>query len=144
MPTHNAQRNKQLADTRQQPSLKHRHLFLAQLRQESHLDGQKLLSSPLMTNAARLLAVLHLTLSVASALHPDVFDVRDYGAVGDGTTLNTLPFSKVAPIFLPMRHHVCPVILDPAKHRRLTQLLQTTRSEAAAALPLFPFHPVFT
>jgi hypothetical protein len=78
------------------------------------LHGQKLLSSPLMNNAARLLAVSHLalllhleplTLSVASPLaaaYPNVFDIRDYGAVGDGTTLNTLPFSKVPPIVLPM------------------------------------------
>lgn len=106
-----------------------------------------LLTSPVMTNAARLLAVLtslHLTLSLATAPYPHVFDVRDYGAVGDGATLNTLPFAKVSPNLLPMCHHVCPVVLDLAKHRRLTQRLQTMRSEVVAALPLFPFHPVFT
>ena len=46
-----------------------------------------------------LLALLHLAFATAPPLPnfvpPNVFDVRDFGAVGDGVTMNTLPFSKV-------------------------------------------------
>jgi polygalacturonase len=31
----------------------------------------------------------------APSLYANVFDIRDYGAIGDGKTMNTLPFAKV-------------------------------------------------
>ncbi len=46
-----------------------------------------------------------LLLTLASATHAvpslqsNVFDIRDYGAIGDGKTMNTLPFAKVKQLF---------------------------------------------
>ena len=45
-----------------------------------------------------LLTLASATLAVPS-LQSNVFDIRDYGAIGDGKTMNTLPFAKVKQLF---------------------------------------------
>ena len=57
------------------------------------------------------LLLLPLLLPPSLAIHSNVFDVRSYGAVGDGKAMNTVPFSKVKIPFLhapppPVAHHL--------------------------------------
>ncbi len=42
-----------------------------------------------------LLLTLAPATHAAPSLYANVFDIRDYGAIGDGKTMNTLPFAKV-------------------------------------------------
>jgi hypothetical protein len=56
------------------------------------------ISFTVFSMALPLLLFLTPTLTPAShaaSLYANVFDIRDYGAIGDGKTINTLPFAKV-------------------------------------------------
>jgi hypothetical protein len=88
-----------------------------------------------------LLALLNITLALASPLlntenpheNPNVFDVRAYGAVGDGTTMNTVSFAKV---FSLSSNNTWRCVTQ-FKRRRSMQPRQITRSAAAELRPSF-------
>jgi hypothetical protein len=88
-----------------------------------------------------LLALLHITLALASPLfntenpheNPNVFDVRAYGAVGDGTTMNTVSFAKV----FSLSSNNTSRCVTQCKRRRSMQPRQITRSAAAELHPSF-------
>jgi polygalacturonase len=56
-----------------------------------------------------LLLTLAPATHAAPSLYANVFDIRDYGAIGDGKTMNTLPFAKVKLFasFSSLSRHAC-------------------------------------
>jgi hypothetical protein len=107
------------------------------------LNGADVHTLPLLL--VTLLSVLHHALPYPfQPPQPTVFDIRSYGAIGDGKTMNTLPFASVSffNAWLACRLHAL-IKFHKSVARPSQPLPRIMWSAATVAPPLFPSRMVF-